>query len=186
MSVADEVQEYVEKRPYIQEALAQEIVNYSALARQIQGEVSGGFEAVKMALRRHTEELKQQREHRVNNIASILEGTTVELKSNVQVCKSDGEHEGDVLARTEHGYTVMQTGNDDCEGEVIEDQVMITLKSPQDLESTPGVLAYILTILAGREINVTELVSCREDTHIVIHEDDSTEAFELLNEKLKG
>ncbi|MFB6077078.1 MAG: ACT domain-containing protein, partial [Candidatus Nanohaloarchaea archaeon] len=90
-SVAEEVEEYVEKRPYIREALAQEVVNYSALARQVQEEVSGGFEAVKMALRRHTEDLREERRHRINNIAAILDGTTIELRSNVQVCMSDVE-----------------------------------------------------------------------------------------------
>ncbi|MFB6077079.1 MAG: ACT domain-containing protein, partial [Candidatus Nanohaloarchaea archaeon] len=84
------------------------------------------------------------------------------------------------------GYTVVQDGTVECDGRLIDDQVMITLKSPQDLEDTPGVLAYILSILAGREINITEFISCREDTHIVIHEDDATEAFSLLDEKLQA
>ncbi|WP_414837080.1 hypothetical protein [Candidatus Nanohalococcus occultus] len=52
-------------------------------------------------------------------------------------------------------------------------------------EDTPGVLAYILSILAGREINLTEVISCREDTQVVIDEDDVSETFQLLNEKLK-
>ncbi|MDY6769368.1 MAG: hypothetical protein SVU88_00180, partial [Candidatus Nanohaloarchaea archaeon] len=141
---------------------------------------------VKMALRRHAEELKERREHRATNVASVLDGTTVELKSNMQVCMSDTEPDGDVVAETAHGYTALQTAEADCDAEVIEDQVMISLHSPRDLENTPGVLAYILSVLAGREINVTEFVSCREDTHLTIHEDDATEAFTLLDEKLSG
>lgn len=184
MSVAEEVEKYVEKRPYIQEALAEEIVNYSALARKVQEEVDGGFEAVKMALRRHTEDLKERRRTRRKNIGEVMEGTSVELRNNMQVCKSDREKKGKVLSKTKHGYTVMQESGVECDGEVIEDQVMITLKSPKNLEGTPGVLSYVLSILAAREINVTELISCREDTHIVIDEEDATEAFKLLNEKL--
>jgi prephenate dehydratase len=68
---------------------------------------------------------------------------------------------------------------------VIQDQVAVTLKSPNSLENTPGVLAYILSILAGRKINLTEVISCREDTHLIIDESDATETFQLLDEKLK-
>lgn len=184
MSVAEEVKDYVEKRPYIQEALAEEIVNYSALARQVQEDVSGGFEAVKMALRRHSEELQEERRRRVGNVAEIMEGTSVELKSNMQVCVSPNEAEGEIFTKTEHGYTSIQEGTMQCDGEVIGDQIMITLKHPRDIEDTPGVLAYILSVLAGREINITEFISCREDTHFTVHEDDATEAFTLLDEKL--
>ncbi|MDY6761860.1 MAG: hypothetical protein SVY41_02325 [Candidatus Nanohaloarchaea archaeon] len=184
MSVADEVVAYVEKRPYIQEALAQEIVNYSALARQIEDHVDGGFEAVKMALRRHAEELKDRRRERRTNVGAIMEGSTVTVTSNMQVCMADTEPDGDVVAATEQGFTAIQTDATDCPGETIDDQVLMTLHSPENIDDTSGVLAYVLSILAGREINITEFVSCREDTHFTVHEDDATEAFELLDEKL--
>lgn len=186
MSVAKQVEDYVEKRPYVQEALAAEIVNFSALARRVQEEVDGSFEAAKMALRRHAEELKERRMTRARNVGNVLAGTSIELKSGVQVCKSDIEQDGIIAAETEHGHTTIQGAEADCPGAVIEDQVLITLKSPDSLEDTPGVLAYVLSILAGHDINVTECVSCREDTHIVVHEDDATTAFELLNEKLRA
>lgn len=184
MSVQEEVENYVEKRPYIQEALSQEIVNYSALARKIEPEVSGGFEAVKMALRRHKEEIQKGRKKRQADITEILGETAVELKSNMKVCKTQEKVESKIYAKTENGYTAVMKSSENCGGEKLEDQVVVTLKSPNSLENTPGVLAYILSILAGREINLTEVISCREDTHLVIDEDDATETFQLLNEKL--
>ncbi len=186
MSVAEQVKDYVQKRPYIQEALADGIVNYSALARKIEEEVDGGFEAVKMALRRNAEDLKQQRRTRRTNIGKVMSGTSIELRNNVQVCKSEEHQEGLYHAETGSGYTTIQESSQQCKGEKMEDQVIISLKSPENLEDTPGVLAYISSLLAGRDINMTELISCREDTHIVLHEEDATAAFELLNEKLKG
>ncbi len=184
MSVTEQVRAYVERRPYIQEALSQQIINYSALARQVSDEIDGSFEAIKMALRRHSDDLRERREERATNIARILGGTSIELRNNVTVCKSVEPAGDEIFARTENGYTVMRDGEADCEGEAIPDQVMITLRSSEDLERTPGVLAYVMSLLAGREINVTECISCREDTHIVVHEDDATEAFSLLTEKL--
>jgi len=185
MSVRKEVETYIEKRPYIQEALAEEIVNYSALARKIEPEVKGGFEAIKMALRRHQKELNNQRKTRQTNVRKVLGETAIELKNNIKVCKTDHKPDAEIYSKTENGYTGVLANAEDLEGQFIEDQVLVTLKSPNSLEETPGVLAYILSILAGREINVTELISCREDTHIVIKEEDATETFQLLTEKLK-
>ncbi|MBY6293911.1 hypothetical protein GLU60_00800 [Nanohaloarchaea archaeon H01] len=185
MSVAEEVENYVEKRPYIQDALSEEILNYSALARKIQEEVDGSHEAVKVALRRLKEKLRDQRKTRRTNIGKVMEGTSVKLEGNMQVCKSLEEVDGEVVAETENGFTAVQKSEKGCSGDLIEDQVLITLESPENLEETPGVLSYILSILGAKSINITELISCREDTHLVIDEDDATKTFELLNEKLK-
>lgn len=184
MSVAEKVQQYVERRPYIQEALEQDIVNYSALARKIQGNVNGSFEAIKMALRRLSEEIRKKRKEHEENVLKILSQTNIELKNNVKICKSKEKHESDIYAKTKHGYTLIQEGEKECRGETVENQVMITLKSPEELEDTSGVISYILSLLDGRGINVTEFISCREDTHIIIDEKDATKVFQLLNEKL--
>lgn len=185
MSVREEIENYVEKRPYIQEALTEEIVNYSALARKIEPEIEGGFEAAKMALRRHQQEIQDRRKQRQEDITEVLGETAVELKNNVKVCKTDTPSEAEIYAKTENGYTLILQNGEECDGQVIEDQVVVTLKSPNSLEDTPGVLAYILSTFAGREINLTEVISCREDTHLVIDEEDATETFQLLSEKLK-
>ncbi|MDY6778005.1 MAG: ACT domain-containing protein [Candidatus Nanohaloarchaea archaeon] len=184
MSVADEVVDYVEQRPYIQEALEQGIVNFAALARQVGEEVDGSFEAIKVALRRYAEQREKERQERRAKITDVLSDTSIQIRSNVTVYKNQDGCDATLHARTEHGYTNIVIGDGDCSGERIEDQVLVSLESPTSLEDTPGVLAFVLSILAGRGINVTELISCREDTHIVIHEDDATEAFKLLNEKL--
>lgn len=184
MSVAEEVEEYVENRPYIRKALADEIVNYSALARKAQDEIDGSIEAVKMALRRQSEDLKEERKRQRRNIGKVMDGTSLELKNNLQICKTDKEKEAEISAKTKNGYTHIQETGKNCQGEKIEGQVMLTLKSPENLEETPGVLSYILSILAAHEINITELISCREDTHLVISEEDAAKTFELLNDKL--
>ncbi len=184
MSVREQVEEFVEERPYIQHALAEEIVNYSALARKIETEIEGGFEAAKIALRRYQEELKDQRKKRQEKITDILGETSIELKSGFKVCKSQEKHEAHLNAKTENGWTNIVKQSRACNGEKIEDQIVITLRSPENLEDTPGVMAYICSLLAAREINITELISCREDSHLIINEEDATEAFQLLNKKL--
>lgn len=185
MTVQDEVQAYVTKRPYIQEALAQDIINFSALARSIEEEIDGGFEAIKMALRRYQKERAEQRIERQQAITELLGDTSVELKHNVTVCKTDTAHPGAVIhAVTTSGPTWIIEGSHQNDHTTITDQVLVTLRSPANLEEVPGVLAYILSLLAGRGINVTELVSCREDTHLIVDETDAIDTYELLTAKL--
>lgn len=184
MSVSDAVEEYVRRRPYVQEALREDIVNYSALARLVGEEIDGSFEAIKVALRRLQEDLAERRRVRQEEVSAVLSGTTVELQGGVAVCRSDERVGGLVSAATKSGHTAVVEDPAGCEGEVIEDQVLVTLSSPPELASTPGVVSYVLSVLEGRGINVTELLSVREDTHLVVAEEDAAEAFELLNERL--
>ena len=58
--------------------------------------------------------------------------------------------------------------------------VMITIKSPKDMEDTPGVIAYIYSLFAANGVNVVEQMSCWTDTIFVISEDDIATAMRFL------
>ena len=61
-SVAKQVREAIQMRPSLLDALKMGIVNYSALARMLQGEIGqGSIEAVKAAVIRIAEELAKER-----------------------------------------------------------------------------------------------------------------------------
>lgn len=184
MSVAKKVKDYVEKRPYIKDSLSKEIINYSALARQIGKDIEGSHEAIKISLRRLKDDIEQERNTRKKNIGKVMKGTTIKLEGSVQICKTSRSKKGIISAKTENGHTTIQGSEKTCNGDKIKDQVLITLESPKTLEKTPGALNYILSILASKNINITELISCREDTHLVIDQNDATKAFKLLNDKL--
>jgi len=188
MSTAERVARYVERRPYVRYALAAGIVNFSALARRVQEDIDGGFEAIKVALRRQAEELATSMREDREDVATVLEGSTVSITGGLQVCKLDERPEPEdtpmVMARTEHGWTVVTPAEQAFVGEVIPGQALVTVTSPQSLEETPGVLGYLLALLGAHGINATEVVSCREDTHIVVDQDDATAAFDLLSSRI--
>jgi len=58
------------------------------------------------------------------------------------------------------------------------------LESPETLEKTPGVIEFILSSLAAEGINVDQLISCREDTHIVIEDSNASEALSILQDRI--
>jgi len=63
---------------------------------------------------------------------------------------------------------------------ITKDLVMITLKSPKELENTPGVNAYVYQRFREHGININEQMSCWTDTIIVISEDDIAIAMKFL------
>ena len=59
--------------------------------------------------------------------------------------------------------------------------VEISVKSPEDIGNTPGVVSYLSSNLSAVGINVIETMSCFMDTIFVVDEKDMVLAFEALN-----
>lgn len=175
MSSAAKVEIYVSKRPYIKEALAEGIVNYSALARKIcRDEDLESEDAVKVALSRYEDHISREREERRSKVEKILEKTSMSVRPGVDVVKQE-EEDVIVSAETGNGYTSVVGGGD---------KALVSLESPEALESTPGVVEFILSSLAAEGINVDQLISCREDTHLLIDEEDASKTLEMLQDRL--
>lgn len=175
MSVAAKVELYVSKRPYLKEALAEGVVNYSALARKISSEEGiDSIDAVKVALSRYEEHVSLQREKRRANVEEILESTSIKLRSGVKVSNSRDE-DAMVYAKTSNGFTSVIEGGD---------KVLLSLESPESLEDTPGVVEFLISSLAAKDINVDQLISCREDTHLVVSGQEASEAYEILRQRI--
>lgn len=175
MSSAAKVELYISKRPYLKEALASGIVNYSALARKIVEEESlDSFDAVKVAVSRYEDHISSEREERRSKVEEVLGKTSMNVRTNVGVVKEEKDS-AIVSSKTGSGFTsVVSEGS----------QALISLKSPESLERTPGVLEFILSSLAAEGINVDQLISCREDTHLVVSEDKSAQVMEVLRQRM--
>jgi predicted regulator of amino acid metabolism with ACT domain len=58
---------------------------------------------------------------------------------------------------------------------------MIVVHSPEELEATPGVVAFLTTLLAEQGVNIVEFISCWTQTIIVIEKKDSLKVYETLS-----
>ncbi|MBC5793494.1 MAG: hypothetical protein H8Z69_05690 [Nanohaloarchaea archaeon] len=176
MSVAAKVELYVSKRPYIKEALAEGLVNYSALGRKISKEKDvESLEAVKAALSRYEDHVSEVREERRGEVVEVLSETDLEIKTGVKVVKAEAKN-AIINAETKNGHTSVLSGSG---------MALISLESPEKLEETPGVLEFILSSLAAEGINVDHLISCREDTHLVVEGSQASEALEVLRQRIR-
>ena len=58
--------------------------------------------------------------------------------------------------------------------------VEVTVKSSEELEELPGVMAYLYSLFGEKGINIVETMSCWTDTIFVIEEKDLARVMEML------
>ena len=187
-SVAQVVRETIQMRPTLVDALKMQIVNYSALARMLQSEIGeGSLEAVKAAIIRISEELETEKGLQEERVLSILRESVVRLQDKIAVIISPEELDVPYLVTAyltdSYVYVVNQTKLKRKLPDFVQvtsNLVALILISPQRVETTPGFVAFISNLLASREINIVEFISCSTNTVIVLDAADALNAFSLL------
>lgn len=197
MSISENVWLYVKGKPYLQEALENGVVNYSALARMIEREIGNksgkDFNAIKAALLRLSRKFAKERKNMEQKVLKVIRASRLEMRDKIAVIISNRKLDLPVIAsaKSASGYTYIVEDNvaektaDKDFLKIQKNLSMITVISPESLEETPGVIAYLLSSLAAENINVVEFVSCYKDTLLIFKNADITKAFEILSERLK-
>jgi aspartokinase len=187
-SVAQLVRETIQMRPSLLDALNMKIVNYSALARILQAEIGeGSIEAVKAAVIRVSDEIASDRKLREEAVQSILKESKVRLQDKIAVVisplKLEIPHIVTAHLTDQYVYVVDQTTmKRELEDpvKVQSNLVALILLSPPRVETTPGFVAFITQLLASRNINIVEFISCSTNTIIILNGQDALKAFSLL------
>jgi aspartokinase len=187
MTTAQNVRSYLKNKPYLLEALEKGIVNLSELSRQIQNELkTGNITATKAALRRFAEELQKHKQKREEKVLQVLKRSGIAVydrKAVIITAKEIATKDGmkvdlpdkfvyllDRADLPERISTLIK--HDNC--------TMIVVNSPEELEATVGVVAFLTTLLAEQNVNIVEFVSCWTETIIVVDKKDSLKAYETL------
>ncbi|MEM3838979.1 MAG: ACT domain-containing protein [Candidatus Micrarchaeaceae archaeon] len=197
MSVSDTVRVYLKNKPYTLEALESGIVNFSALARLIQKELGiRNYQAIKAAIRRYSEHIKSVKGNIEANALRVLKENRIALLDGVHVIVADRELEieNDAKVKTDQYYVYLTRKYSPGEigkkskGSIIKvnsNCATLTIYSGENLESGPGVIAFLTSLLAEQNINVIELISCYTETIIVVNREDALRSYELLSGIIK-
>ncbi len=186
-TTAQNVRNYLRNKPYLLEALEKGIVNLSELSRQIREELkTGNATATKAALRRFAEELQKHKQKREEKVLSLLKRSGITLYDQKSVIITAKEIEAkngmkvdlpgkfvyllDKADLPERISTLVK--HDNC--------TMIIVNSPEELEATVGVVAFLTALLAEQNVNIVEFISCWTETIIVVEKKDSLKAYEAL------
>ena len=209
------VREYIEKKPYLQEALRQDIINFAALAEQIKNYLYQKLKldikqiSIIMAIRRYQEKLNSIQIKKTH----YGEKAEANLKTNLHmftINKSDtildklshivsiiDSKSGGVLHIVQGNYQVAIITNSynakkikiELKGEKIlrEDNnlVSIALKYSDELIDIPGNLFILTRALAWENINIINTVETMSETIFILKEEDSTIALTKLTQIMK-
>ena len=163
-------------------------MNLSELSRQIQKDLkTNDSSAIKAALRRYSEELQKHKQKREEKVLQLLKRSSIAVydrKSVMITSKELNSKTGmkvDLLDKfvylldrsdlPERINTLVK--HDNC--------TMIVVHSPEELEVTPGVVAFLATLLAEQNVNIVEFISCWTETIIVVEKKDSLKIYEILS-----
>jgi hypothetical protein len=188
MTVAQDVRNHLRNKPYLLEALEKGIVNLSELSRQLQMELKvKDTSAIKAALRRYSEELQKHRQKREEKVLALLKrsGIAVYDRKSVIITAKELTQEAGMKIDLLDKFVYLVDRNDLPEriNTLVkhENCTMIVVHSPEELENTPGVVAFLATLLAEQNVNIVEFISCWTETIMVVEKKDSLKAYEVLS-----
>ena len=205
MNASKETEKFIEDRPYLKHSLKKGLINYSALARLIksEGESKSSEDALVVAARRYVEKTSVKRADE-SRVISLLRKSRVEVKNRIYsavfslrvplklllAIQKEADEAGEPfhLTRGTSSYTIIASEEffeklKPLKPFLIKSQhnlVQITIKSPKEIETTPGVVSHIYSLLSERGINIPETTSCWTDTIFVVNQKDLQKALELL------
>ncbi len=188
MTVAQNVRNHLRNKPYLLEALEKGIVNLSELSRQIQRDLKiNDTSAIKAALRRYSEELQKHKQKREEKVLQLLKRSGIAIydrKSVIITAKELNSKTGmkvDLLDK--FVYLLDRSDLPERISALVkhENCTMIVVHSPEELEATPGVVAFLATLLAEQNVNIVEFISCWTETIMVVDKKDSLKAYEVLS-----
>jgi len=201
-------EEYISEHPYVKDCLKKGLINYSSLTRQICNDLDlnakKNFDAVLIACRRYFRKIKSEATTE-RKILDILKNSKIEVKNKINVIVLEKniifsnllyiEKEAKKLLDTFHiiegaNAVTIITSNDFSKkikqtfrNKIIKentDLVEVILKSPQQIETTAGVVSYIYSLLGENGVNIFETLSCWTDTIFLVEEKDLSKVMELL------
>jgi len=194
MSVAAKTREFVKNRPYISEALENDIVNIGRLTRVIQRELNlQSAYAIKAALRRHSLRLKNSRSSReeavlrqlrlsklmlIDNLSIVITYKEFEIMNKIKMKLSD-LHYVFLVEKGLVGEIRKRVKNSLCL--IHEDCAAIVVNSPEQMETTPGVVWYLTSLLSSQNVYSLAFASCYTETTIVVERSDAIKSYEILS-----
>lgn len=209
MNITKQTEKYISEHPSIKDCLKKKLINYSSLTRLIANELGidkkSNFDAILIACRRYAEKLKKDIEVE-KNILEILKKSKLEVRNKIIAAviekdidfKNIIEMEKEVKEKNHDVMHVIEGANsitiitsidflDEIKNsfknkilKINKDLVEIIVKSPVELENTPGVMAYLYSLFGEHGINIVETLSCYTDTIFVINEEDLSKAMGVL------
>ena len=208
MNITKLTEGYINEHPSVKDCVRKGLINYSALTRKIVEELDldlkKNFDAILIACRRYFRKIKKENvlEDKIND---ILKQSKLEVKNKVIVVLVEKDiffnhvlelqktikNKGGMFHMIEGSNTMTLITSEEFKDDIkklFKSKIVkvtgnlaeVTLKSSEDMEKTPGIIAYLTTLLSENGINIIETMSTWTDTLFVIDEKDIAKVMEVL------
>ena len=218
ISIAEATRRIIQSKPSIVDAIKQGVINYSALAESINPEVTKligkkerkiQIDAIKMALMRYAEEIKEKWKILEEDIAKVIAESKLELKNELNVITfrqsalfegtnsitelmegtdffqlTQGTNTFTIVVDARHKEKIIQKLTKKNIIMTIENQSALIVVSPPKIYEVPGIVAYVTDLFARNGINITQFLSCHTDTIFVVSREYSLDAFKILEDRI--
>lgn len=208
VNITKVTEEYVQEHPSIKDCLRKGMINYSALTRKIAEDLNldlkKNFDAILIACRRYYRKVKKEKILE-DKILDILRQSKLGVKNKIIVSVIEKniyfnhllelqktiKNKGEVFHVIGGSTTMTLITASEFKAEIkklfknkiiriTENLAEVTLKSTEELEKTPGVIAYLASRMAENGINIIETMSTWTDTLFVISEEDIAKVMTVL------
>lgn len=189
--IARQVKAYIERKPYLLESIEQDIVNYSALARDVGKDLNiENTDTIKAALIRASWKYRKTKRKTQQKAVDLLRQAHFSVKNKIATLHHSTFVDIKAIAysKTPSGYMFFLDENiarNSTFKKIDYGFAILHIKSFKEIENTPGAIAFILSALASEGINVSHVMGCREDTFVVVKEHDAPLAFRTLAQRLR-
>lgn len=209
-TAAEIARRYIEDHPSIRDCLGYDVINFTSLGRKIRADTGlANQEAVEVACRRYRRQMRA--EHPLESrVLEVVKASRIEVRTRVVIitCPNDWDLLGQVLevgrtllADRRHLLQLLQGPGALtvlCE-EDLADTILsslgkrtplavhrhlsaVTVRSPESIVETPGVLAFLSGALFRAGINSLELMSVYTDSTFVVREKEVLPTFQVLSQ----
>lgn len=207
------VLDYLAKEPQILPFIAKGLINMRALAKIVASNSDFSVDAIAMAISRNLESLQAQR---VDRFETLLQGISykVEVHQTVlgisrdlnlvefyKILAAIKDNGGDVsvIEGSESITLIVDNAHSPLllkflhrlglRSEVlnlVEDITKITITFGEDIEYTPGVLAYLCQLVYLRQVSILEQMSCWREVIFYLENKDVKTIIDLLDNLISG
>ncbi|MCB0310899.1 MAG: hypothetical protein KDD42_06680 [Bdellovibrionales bacterium] len=208
MNITKLTRKYISEHASVRDCLRQGLVNFSALARLICKEQRiDQFDAVLVACRRYSEQyrgtgtqeakvrslIKNAKIRTRNKISAVIIDKPAnfkplyEIEQKIRAVRGDlniieGEEVVVIVTNSEHVDLIKRSFARKVV-QVTDELVQICMIFDKKIEITPGVVSHIYGMLADKEINVREEMSCWTDVMLLVDEAHAAKALRVLSLK---
>ncbi len=208
LNVTKLTENYILEHPSIKDSLKKGLINYSSLSRQIavdlKLDVNKNFDAILIACRRFKRKLKSE-DILEDKILKILKESKIEIKNkiiavviekdiffgNLLDLEKEIKKKKEIFRIIEGISAIIIITTEEFldlirkyfKNKIIlenENLAEITIKSPKEIEVTPGTYAYICSLFGENNVNIVETLSCWTDTIFLVKAEDVGKVMSLL------